>query len=180
MTASAVLEDAGFDFDAELNDDNVQGKSGPLTGARSRTSAGTSRRRRASKNKLETLQKQLSGQMFMAGTMIGLGLPVTGYYACQESDTFTKAVVELASHRAEWVEALEHLAAIQPGLIVGRTAIGLGAAIAVDRQRIDPEKRFLQFLGVTHAWMMVNTKDNENAEGSAYVPPPAPAFASVA
>src|SRR5262245_13983899 len=123
MTAAATLEGAGFDFSAELDDENVEAKSGPLSGSRSRTTTGTTRRRRASKNKLESLQVKLSQQMFMAGTMIGLGLPITGYYTCQESDRFTKAVVQLAAYRPEWVEALEHLAAIQPGLIVGRTAI---------------------------------------------------------
>lgn len=174
MTTAEVLTDAGFDFGSELSDDAVESRPGPLSGSRgSRTSTGTARRRRASKTKLETLQVKLSQQMFMAGSMIGLGLPVTGYYCCQESDNFTKAVTQLASRRPEWVEALEHLADIQPGLIVGRTAIGLGASLAVDRGRADPEKQFMKFLGVTQAWLAVQNPGSEFEEGSAYVPPPA-------
>jgi len=180
MSAS-VLEDAGFDFSELNDDDSVTAEPGPLSGSRSgtRTTTGATRRRRSSKTKLDSLQKRLSGQMFMAGSMVGLGLPVTGYYACQESDAFTKAVVQLASRRSEWVEALEHLADIQPGLIIGRTALGLGAALAVDRGRADPEKKLMQFLGVYSAWDAVTNGDYESEEGSGYTPPPARAFSPV-
>jgi hypothetical protein len=111
--------------------------------------------------------------MFQAGAMVGFGLPVTGYYVCQESDAFTKAVVQLASHRPEWIDALEHLADIQPGIIVGRTVVGIGAAIAVDRERISPDRKFLQFLGVAAAYHAVNNPDETPEEGNAYSPPPA-------
>lgn len=172
MTAASVLEDAGFDF-SDLDDAEVEAKSGPLSGSRNeqKTRSGV-RRRRVAKTKLATLQKRLSQEMFQAGTILGMGLPVTGYYACQESDNFTKAVIELASNRAEWIDALEHLADIGPGITIGRTAVGLGAALAVDRGRADPEKRFMQFLGVHAAWQAVQNPD-QKAEGSAYEPPPA-------
>lgn len=181
MTAESVLESAGFDY-SSLNDDNVTAQDGPLSGSRSSrttTTTGT-RRRRASKNRLDSLQVKLSQQMFMAGTMIGLGLPTTGYYACQESDAFTKAVIQLAAKRPEWVEALEHLADIQPGIIVGRTCIGLGAALAVDRGRADPDKRVMAFLGVTNAYYASREGGEYDSEpGSAYAPPPSPAFTPV-
>jgi hypothetical protein len=178
MTATTedVITDAGFDF-SELSDDAVTADApGPLHGSRG-TATGRPRGRprgRTPVKRLDTLQKRLSSEMFQAGTMVGFGLPVTGYYVCQESDSFTRAVVQLASHRMEWVEALEHLADIQPGIVVGRTAFGIGAAIAVDRDRVDPEKnKFLQFLGVTAAWKAVKNPDQVVEEGSAYKPPPA-------
>lgn len=183
MTAESVLDSAGFDFSG-LDDESVKGQDGPLSGSRSGTRTSTpagSRKRRTSKTRLDSLQTKLSQQMFMAGSMIGLGLPTTGYYTCQESDTFTRAVVQLASRRAEWIEALEHLADIQPGIIVGRTCIGLGASLAVDRGRADPDKRIMAFLGVTNAYYASRGEGGEQHDnaGSAYVPPPAPAFAPV-
>lgn len=179
MTVADTLEGAGFDF-SELDEEGaVEAKPGPLTGSRG-TNRRTGSRRRPAAKKLETLQKRLSGEMFQAGTILGMALPVTGYYACQESDAFTKAVVELASKRAEWIGALEHLADIGPGITIGRTAVGLGAALAVDRGRIDPEdSRFLMFLGVTAAWNAVTNPDYEVEEGSGYTPPPAGAFVPV-
>lgn len=172
MTAASVLEDAGFDF-SDLDDAEIEAKSGPLSGSRNETKTRSGvRKRRVTKTKLDGLQKRLSSEMFQAGAMIGMGLPVTGYYACQESDSFTKAVVQLAANRSEWIDALEHLADIGPGITIGRTAVGLGAALAVDRGRADPEKRFMQFLGVHAAWQAVQNPDGRQAEGSAYEPPP--------
>lgn len=170
---SEVLADAGFDFSDLDTDEGVEASAGPLRGSRGTRAASGSRQRRTSKAKLDGLQKRLSNEMFQAGTMIGLGLPVTGYYACQESDTFTKAVVQLAASRKEWIEALEHIADIGPGLAIGRTAVGLGAALAVDRGRADPEKRIMQFLGVYSAWEAVTNPTDMEDEGNAYQPPPA-------
>lgn len=187
MTAETVSE-SGFDW-SSINMDDVEGESGPLKGSRSgtRTPSGTRRRRKSSQNKLDALQVTLSQQMFMGGAMIGAAMPVTGYYTCQESDRFTKALVELASHRPEWVEALEHLADLQPGIIIGRTAVGLGAALSVDRSIIqarrgtgDPERpgelansQFMKFLGVYSAYMQTVDPGYKAEEGSAYRPPPA-------
>ncbi|MGH9207783.1 MAG: hypothetical protein ACRD1G_14715 [Acidimicrobiales bacterium] len=129
--------------------------------------------------KLQQLQQKLSGEMFQAGAMIGMGLNVTGYYICQESDQFTKAAVSLASHRPEWIEALEHLADLGPGITVGKTVLGIGAALAVDRGKADPEKKFMQFLGVHSAWKAVTSGASGPEEGNAYRPPPAGAFVPV-
>lgn len=188
MTAE-VLEESGFDW-TTITEDSVEGEPGPLKGSRrstsARTPAGKRRGRRSAQSRLDDLQKTLSQQMFMGCTMVGMAMPVTGYYGCQESDRFTKAVVELASHRPEWVEALEKLADLQPGLIVGRTAFGLGASLAVDRSIIrarrgleDPQKpgemassQFMKFLGVYSAYMKTMDPDYKVSEGSAYQPPP--------
>lgn len=174
-----VLEDAGFEFDfTDITPETVEAVPGPLTGSRG-TRPGAQRRaqRRSSGKKLDSLQKKLSGEMFSAGAMIGMGLHTTGLYICQESDTFTKAVIELAATRPEWVAALENVANLQPGLVIGRTALGLGAAFAVDRGRLDPEKQFAKFLGVYSAWKQHADPDNaQRVEGSAYVEPPAGSF----
>jgi hypothetical protein len=163
-----------FDF-SSLNPDDATGSPGPLSGSRAgrgtTTGTGTGRGRKSAKSKLDALQTKLSGEMFQTGALVGMGLPTTGYYICQESDNFTKAVVELASTRKEWIEALEHVAMIQPGIMIGRTLIGIGAAFAVDRGRVDPEKQFLKFIGVYSAWKAVSKQGGE-VEGSAYRPPP--------
>lgn len=169
-----VLSDAGFDW-SSLNDDEIKTDDpGPLTGSRGTRGRGVGRPRgRRPVKKLETLQIRLSKEMFQAGAMIGFGVPVTGLYICNESDAFTKAVVELASHRAEWIEALEHIADIQPGIVVGRTIVGIGASIAVDRKRLDPENSaFARFLGVTAAYNQINKHRTGGEEGNAYQPPP--------
>jgi hypothetical protein len=174
VTTADVL-DAPFDFD-DLDDNSVS-EAEPVKGRGTGTSrggaAGTRRRPGPRKNRLDTLQKKLSSEMFQVGTMAGLPLPVTGYYICQESDAFTKAVVELAGKRVEWVEALERLADIQPGIVVGRTALGIGAALAVDRGRAEPDSRFMQFIGVYSAYRAIEDKRKPGEENaSTYKPPP--------
>lgn len=176
-----VIEDVDFDFTGIA--DETEAAPGPLTGSRGTSSAkaprGPSRRRSASAKKLDTLQAKLSSEMFQAGTLIGLGLNTTGYYICQESDNFTRAVIQLAARRPEWIDALEHIADVQPGIVVGRTVIGIGAALAVDRGRADPEKAFMKFVGVYSAWKAVHDGGDIKVEGSAYTPPPAGAFVPV-
>lgn len=182
MTAE-VLENAGFDFSDVA--EQAEPVSGPLprgsgTPGTSRGTRTTTRGSRAEK-RINELQKKLSGEMFTAGGLIGMGLPVTGYYVCQESDAFTKAVTELAQARPEWIEALEKIANVGPGLIVGKTVLGIGAAIGVDRHRIDPEKsRMMKFLGVYKAWRAIEDK-KEPGDYSGYTPsaPPAGAFVPV-
>lgn len=136
-------------------------------------SRGRPRGRRPVK-RLETLQKKLSGEMFQAGTMIGMGLPTTGYYLAQESANLTQAIVDLAAHRAEWIDALEKVADIGPGITVGRIAIGTVAAIGVDRNRIDPDRALLGFLGVYQAYAATHDVEGSNAPGFAegFSPPP--------
>ena len=181
MTAE-TLENAGFSFD-DITPEESASDPGPLTGSRGTRSSGTStgrpRGRPRKASRLTELQKRLSGEMFQAGAMIGMGLNTTGYYICQESDSFTKALVELAAKRPEWIEALEHVADVQPGIVIGRTMFGIGASFAVDRGRADPEKQFMKFLGVYQAWQSVQKKAGEVGEGSAYKPPPAGAFKPV-
>jgi len=168
---------------SDVTSDTVESTPGPLSGSRGTrhgTGTGMPRGRRPGKTKLDSLQKKLSGEMFQAGAMIGMGLHTTGYYVCQESDAFTKALVDLASKRPEWVTALEHVADIGPGIVVGKTMLGIGASLAVDRGRADPEKQFMKFLGVYSAWKAVQVKaGDEMEEGSGYRPPPAGTFVPV-
>jgi hypothetical protein len=175
----ATLNDAGFDF-ADIDVGDVEATSGPLTGSRGTRGPKPGTRRRPAAKKLDTLQKKLSSEMFQAGTMLGMALHTTGYYICQESDAFTKAVMQLAATRPEWIDALENIANIQPGLVIGRTALGIGASIAVDRNRLDPEKQFCKFLGVYSAYeSWTQNLEPGKVEGSAYIPPPAGAFVPV-
>lgn len=145
----------------------------PTTGKRRGRPPGSGRGQKF-EQRLAALQEKLSSEMFQAGALIGMPFNVTGYYICQESDNFTKALIQLASRRPEWVDALETIADLQPGIVVGRTAFGVGAAFAVDREKVDPEKPFLKFLGVYSAWKAVQNKGGMDglAEGSSYQPPP--------
>lgn len=180
MTITDVLPEGALNSDAKPADDfdwssiTVEASPGGVPHTGTSRGTGTGRRGRPRKNaKLETLQKKLSSEMFQAGTLTGLALPVTGYYMAQESDNFTTAIVQLASGKPEWLEALEHVADIGPGITVGRTALGIGASFAVDRGRANPEKKAMMFLGVTSAWKAVSgDSTNMREEGSAYTPPP--------
>jgi hypothetical protein len=169
--------DTDFDF-SDIGGENVDSSPGPLTGSRGTGPTIRRPRRRASNKKLEALHEKLSSEMFQAGALIGMGVPTTGYYICQESSNFTGAVIQLAARRPEWIDALEHIADVQPGITVGRTVIGIGAALAVDRGRANPEKAFMKFLGVYSAYQAVNNEAVE-VEGSAYTEPPAGAFVPV-
>jgi hypothetical protein len=180
---TAVLDDDWTD----IRPDGIEAQAGPLTGSRGTTRSGTGRapatgtRQTRLEKKLGVLQGRLSKEMFGAGAMIGMGLHVTGYYICQESDNFTTALVQLAARKPEWIEALEHIADLGPGITVGRTVLGMGAALAVDRGRADPERQFMRFLGVTAAWAAVNgeTGGSGNGSASSYVPPPHGTFVPV-
>ena len=157
---------------------------GNTTPKTSRTTTGGTRGRRVSDKRLQALQEKLSGEMFTAGGMIGFGLPVTGYYICQESDNFTTAVVHLAAKNSHWVAALENIAMLGPGLAVGKTVLGIGAAMAADRYYrsggetgLDPERRAAMFLGVTSAYYAVHPPEGMNygansANGNGFQPPP--------
>lgn len=167
----------------EVRDTNVMPRdAGTGTG---RTPTGARRRSSRKSAKLDQLQTALSGQMFQAGSMIGLGLPVTGYYVAQESHNFSTAIVQLASKRAEWIDALEKVADIAPGITVGRTVLGIAASMGADRYHrtggesgLDPDKRAAQFLGVTAAYYAVY-KEQDASAGVTYAPAPHAAYQPV-
>lgn len=177
MTTTEDYDWSDLDDKVEVRETNTM----PRSPGTSRTPAGARRGSTRLTKRLDTLQKQLSGQMFQAGAMIGLGLPVTGYYIAQESNNFTDAIVTLARKRTEWIEALEHVADIAPGITIGRTVLGIGASLGVDRyHRTDgasgfsPDKRACAFLGVTAAYYAVYKEENGNAsEAGIYAEPPA-------
>lgn len=165
---------------AEFTDEKVP-RSSRMQGSAPRVTQ--SRGRRVSDKRLSALSEKLSGEMFQAGTMIGFGLPVTGYYIAQESSEFTSALVNLASRRTEWVEALESLAAIGPGIAVGRTVVGIGAALGADRYHrtegvkgISPDKMVMGLLKVSQAYYAVHPDEmdgaaNATGEGNWAAPP---------
>lgn len=144
---------------------------------------------RAPSKRVTTLQSALTQQMFQAGTVIGLAMPATGYYIAQESDQFCGAITRLASKDPRYLEALENLASIGPGVIIGRTVIGIGCAIGTDRYHrsdgergIDPAKRVAMLLGVSQAYYEVYGEDGmQDAASNAgfAAPPPAARFAPI-
>lgn len=186
---TSALADEKLDDFSDLSPEDIEAGPAPVTGTRgtrdraSPDKPQTPRQPRGTRlqKKLDQLQARLSAEMFTGGTIVGLALPVTGYYTCQQSHAFTSAVVDLASSRPEWVEALEKLADIGPGLTVGRTVIGLGAALAVDRGRADPEHQVMKLLGVYAAYQAVQEKrePGEVSDAVRYSPPPAGAFVPV-
>jgi hypothetical protein len=168
----------------EARDTNVL----PRQPGTARTTDGKARgrgRRSASAKRLDSLRERLEAQMFQSGAMISLGLPVTGTYICQQAETFPDAVIQLAAKRADWVDALEKVADIQPGITIGRTVLGIGAAMGADRYHrtdgesgFDPDKRACQFLGVTAAYYAVY-KEDEDGENVSFTPPPHGVFVPV-
>lgn len=180
----------GIDWGSDSEEPEFAGNTMPRgTGTgRSRT-GGPSRGRRVSDKRLTALRDKLATEMFTAGAMIGMGVPVTGFYICQESEQFCGAVVALASTRTQWVAALENIAMIGPGIQVGRTVMGIGAALAADRyyrtqgeSGLDPDKRSAMFLGVTSAYYAVHPPEghyNASAEGNGYQPPPHGGFSPI-
>lgn len=183
-----MTADTDFDFsdvaeESEAAESNVL----PRT-SRTRTSTGTGRRGggRPATKRLNTLKENLSAQMFQMGMMTGMALPVTGYYLAQESDQFCDAMIKLASKKTEWIEALEQVANIGPGIIIGRTVLGTACALGVDRWHktegesgIHPDKRAAMFLGVSAAYHAVYDRE-EDAAAQTYVPPPGGTFVPVA
>lgn len=164
----------------EVRPDNVM----PRQPGTARTPTGARRGARRGSKRLDTLRANLSKQMFQAGGMIALGLPVTGTYICQQSEPFPEAIIQLAAKRAEWIDALEKVADVGPGITVGRTVLGIAAAMGTDRYHrtngesgFDPDKRACQFLGVTAAYYSVY-EEGKSAPGP-FVPPPVPTYQPV-
>lgn len=172
------------DTKVTLADTDVMPRTGTTRSPSGR--GGTGRGRTSKAKRLESLERALSKQMFQAGSMIALGLPVTGTYTCQQAEVFPEAIVQLASKRAEWIEALEHVADIGPGITVGRTVLGIGCAMGVDRWHrsngesgISPEKRAAMFLGVAAAYEAVYGGEN-NAPSAGIIAEPPSIFQPVA
>lgn len=166
----------------ETRDTNVI----PRSPGTARTPSGTRRGARRGTKRLETLQNRLSTQMFQAGGMISLGLPVTGTYICQEAERFPDAIIQMASKRADWIEALEKVADIGPGITIGRTVLGIAASMGTDRYHrtngesgFDPDKRACQFLGVTAAYYSVYKEGNATESGGGFTPAPHPQYTPV-
>lgn len=182
---------ADTDWDSVIPDDEVKPADSnvlPRTGT-ARTPAGGARRSggRTTEKRLNTLRSELSKQMFQSGAIIGLGLPVTGYYISSESDNFCNAIVTLAAKKSDWIEALEHIADIGPGIVVGRTVLGIGCAMGVDRYHrtngesgISPGKRAAMFLGVAAAYNEVHPDENNATPSGVFIPPPHGSFVPVA
>lgn len=170
MTAVLDAEDEFSDIEAE-----------PEPETRTTRAKAPAARRTSSRptKRITNLKDALAKQMFMLGTMTGMAMPVTGYYICQESDQFTDAVIRLAQKDTRYIEALENFASIGPGIIIGRTVLGIGCAIGVDRwnrtegeKGIDPGRRAAMLLGVTSAWWEVTHGDDEqDAPAPASAPP---------
>ena len=170
------------DLDFGIDEDKVEPRDTNVLSS-SRTPSGRARAgRRPGEKRLSTLKGRLTDEMKTAGAMIGLGLPTTGCYIYEESESVIGAVVDLAAKRAEWLAALEKTADIGPGITVGRFGLGFIAAIGVDRERIDPSKRFCQFTGVTNAYLIAHPEEaNDGNDGAGvYVPPPVSSWVPVA
>lgn len=182
------MTETTVDWDSADTESEFTSTTMPRAGT-SRTGAGARRGRKVSDKRLQALQEKLSSEMFQAGAMIGLGLPVTGYYIGQESDNFTNAIVTLASRNSNWVAALENIALVGPGIAVGRTVLGIGAAMAADRYHrtsgetgLDPTRRAAMFLGVTSAYFAVHPPEGSysaTAESNGFRPPPYGNFSPV-
>jgi len=174
MSDATVFGDADLDF--ELDDDKITAEAHMPRSGTSRTATGGQRKTTRRTKRLDTLQKALSAEMFTAGTMISFALNTTGYYICQESDTTTQAIVDLAATRPEWIKALERVSDISPGLTIGKTTLGIAVAIAVDREKVKPDKVIAKLLGVTAAYDAVHEEGDDVNAGNGYQPPPHGSF----
>jgi len=172
-----VTED--FDFEAEPEEALQKPK---VTRRRSTGPRGPSKR-------VTNLESALTKQMFQAGAVIGLALPVTGLYICTESAVFCESVTRLAAKDPRYLEALEQLATIGPGIAIGRTVVGVACAVGADRYHrtdgehgINPDKRVAMLLGVSQAYYeLYGDEERENGDSGSgvYVPPPAGRFAPI-
>lgn len=180
-----------LEFDDEF--EQVERESQPEEPKSSRGTGGSSGTRRRGRppgtgrvpKRVQQIGDTLAQQMFTAGTMIGLGLPVTGFYIAQESQLFCDAIMRLAAKNPQYLDALENLAAIGPGVTIGRTVLGMGCAIGVDRwhktdgeRGISPDKKAAMFLGVAQAYYEVYGDDG-NSAGPGFAPPPHATFTPV-
>src|SRR5215469_7995689 len=100
----------------EFEDIEPEAEAPPLKTTRASTARKRATTSRVPK-RVQLIRDGLAKQMFMAGTMIGMGMPVTGYYICAEADGFTDAVVKLAAKDARYLDALEKLNDIAPGIM---------------------------------------------------------------
>lgn len=180
------MSEPEVDWGTAETDAEFTGNGMPRQPRTTRTTTGT-RGRRVSDKRLQALEEKLTTEMVTAGAMIGLGVPVTGYYIAQESEDFCHAIVTLCAKNTAWIAALENIAMVGPGIQVGRTVLGIGAALAADRYYrsngeagLDPQKRSAMFLGVSAAYYAVHPPEGmnyaANGQGSGFRPPPHAGF----
>lgn len=127
--------------------------------------------------KLRDLQESLADNVRLFGALIGPVLPTTGYLVLDESDNFTKAVIELAKDKPKVLAALAAASQVGPAVGIARFVLSAAIAIMVDTGRLPPEALLVNVLPVGRAYAA--THPSVDAAGGTNQTPPPPRFSKV-
>lgn len=133
------------------------------------------RARAASKKppaKLRDLQESLADNVRLFGALIGPVLPTTGYLVLDQSDDFTKAVIELAKDKPKVLQALAMASQVGPAVGVARFVMSAAVAVMVDTGRLPPEALLVNVLPVGRAYAATHPQPEPTGGTTASAPPP--------
>lgn len=121
--------------------------------------------------RMRRISAGLAENIVMVGALVMPIAPVTSGVVVRDAEHVASEIVKLAKGKPKVLDALERASAIGPGVAVGRFALTVGIAAAVDFERIQADSQISQLLGVFSIWQSIH--DPENQPQPRTPPPPA-------
>lgn len=122
--------------------------------------------------KLKKIAIDLAENIALVGILVTPLLPTTGYIISRDAEATATAVVKMARNNPAVLAALMKASQIGPGVMLGRTIVTIGVAVAVDTNRITPDSQISAMLGVAAVWQEVHGEQGKMGPASYMVPPP--------
>lgn len=123
---------------------------------------------------LGRVAEEIADDIKLLGTFAGLMYPVTGYFLIENADPFTVALVKLAGKNPAFLKILHRTAQVAPIYEVLKGLAGVGVAVQVDLDKIEPHSFAAEHTGVGKAYDAVypNGKNEYSNNGFNQEGPP--------
>lgn len=147
---------------------SVMGKTSGATGGKSRTVSSD----KSLDAKLKKIAIDFAENIALVGILVTPLLPTTGYIISRDATDTATAIVKMARNNPAVLAALMKASQIGPGVMLGRTIVTIGVAVAVDTNRITPDSQISTVLGVAAIWQEVHGDQGKMGPATYMVPPP--------
>jgi hypothetical protein len=152
---------------------SVMGK--PPKKPRGSSSVSTGQSDKSLDAKLKKIALDFAENIALVGILVTPLLPTTGYIISRDATDTATAVVKMARNNPAVLAALMKASQIGPGVMLGRTIITIGVAVAVDTNRVTPDSQISTMLGVAAVWQEVHGEQGKMGPANGWVTPPPPA-----
>lgn len=103
--------------------------------------------------RIAAIKEGIEEELNDAGIAVGeMGFSTTGYVACDGSEDFANAIVEMARNRPRLLGALEKVSKGAQGSRMGKYIMALVMAVMVDLGTRSPDGFIMDYLGVKQAY----------------------------